>query len=60
MNRFNLQLCCRMMAEVELRVTDLPRVVKFYQGVLGSEIVRAYPVIVFLKVGDLDSPLRTN
>ena len=44
-------------AEVGLRVTELPRAVKFYQEVLGLEVVRAYPTIVFLKVGDLDSPL---
>lgn len=45
------------LAEVGLRVTDLPRAVTFYQEVLGVEIVRAYPTIVFLKVGELDSPL---
>ena len=44
-------------AEVGLRVTDLPSAVAFYQEVLGLEIVRAYPTIVFLKVGELDSPL---
>jgi len=44
-------------AELGLRVTDLPRAVAFYQEVLGLEIVRAYPTIVFLKVGELDSPL---
>ena len=44
-------------AEVGLSVTDLPRAVTFYQGILGLEIVRAYPTIVFLKVGELDSPL---
>jgi catechol 2,3-dioxygenase len=44
-------------AELGLRVMDLPRAVAFYQEVLGLEIVRAYPTIVFLKVGDLDSPL---
>jgi len=44
-------------AELGLRVTDLPRSVKFYQEVLGLEIVRAYPTIVFLKAGELDSPL---
>jgi len=44
-------------AELGLRVTDLPRAVTFYQEVLGLEIIRAYPTIVFLKVGDLDSPL---
>jgi len=44
-------------AEIGLRVTDLPRAVAFYQEVLGLEIVRAYPTIVFLKAGELDSPL---
>ena len=44
-------------AELGLRVTDLPRAVAFYQEVLGLEIVRAYPTIVFLKAGELDSPL---
>jgi catechol 2,3-dioxygenase len=44
-------------AELGLRVTDLPRAVKFYQEVLRLEIVRAYPTIVFLKVCELDSPL---
>jgi catechol 2,3-dioxygenase len=44
-------------AEVGLRVTDLPRAVAFYQEVLVLEIVRAYPTIVFLKAGELDSPL---
>jgi catechol 2,3-dioxygenase len=44
-------------AEVGLSVKDLPRAVAFYQGVLGLETVRAYPTIVFLKAGGLDSPL---
>ena len=44
-------------AEVGLRVKDLTRVVTFYQEVLGLEIVRAYPKHVFLKAGELDSPL---
>lgn len=45
------------LAEVALRVTDLPRMVAFYQQVLGLEIVHAYPKMVFLKAGELDSPL---
>ena len=44
-------------AEIGLRVKDLPRAVAFYQEVLGFETVRAYPSIVFLKAGELDSPL---
>lgn len=44
-------------AEVALRVIDLPRAVSFYQEVLGLETVRAYPTMVFLKAGELDSPL---
>jgi len=45
------------LAEVAFRVTDLPRSLAFYQEVLGLEIVRAYPTMVFLKAGELDSPL---
>lgn len=45
------------LAEVALRVTDLPHMVAFYQEVLGLEIVRAYPTMVFLKAGELESPL---
>jgi catechol 2,3-dioxygenase-like lactoylglutathione lyase family enzyme len=44
-------------AEVALRVIDLPRSLAFYQEVLGLEIVHAYPTMVFLKAGELDSPL---
>ena len=44
-------------AEVGLRVKDLARRVAFYQEVLGLEIVRAYSKHVFLKAGELNSPL---
>lgn len=44
-------------AEVGLRVTDLPRAMAFYQEVLGLETVRAYEKYIFLKAGELDSPL---
>lgn len=44
-------------AEVGLRVKDLPRMVAFYQEALGLEIVHSYPKLVFLKAGELDSPL---
>ena len=44
-------------AEVGLRVKDLSRMAAFYQEVLGLEIVRAYPKHVFLKTGELNSPL---
>lgn len=52
-------MALRMMhiAEVGLRVKDLARMVAFYQETLGLEIVRAYPKHVFLKAGELDSPL---
>jgi catechol 2,3-dioxygenase-like lactoylglutathione lyase family enzyme len=42
---------------VGLRVKDLPRMVAFYQEVLGLEIVRTFPKYVFMKVGELNSPL---
>jgi catechol 2,3-dioxygenase-like lactoylglutathione lyase family enzyme len=44
-------------AEVGLRVKDLARAAAFYQEVLGLEIVRAYPKHVFMKAGELNSPL---
>jgi catechol 2,3-dioxygenase-like lactoylglutathione lyase family enzyme len=44
-------------AEVGLRVRDLPAMVAFYQDLLGLEIALAGQNHVFLKVGDLQSPL---
>jgi catechol-2,3-dioxygenase len=44
-------------AEIGLRVKDLARMAAFYQEALGLEIVRAYSKYVFMKVGELDSPL---
>ena len=48
-------------AEVGMRVTDLPKMIAFYQEVLGLSIVHQStsqsPDYVFLKVGELDSPL---
>jgi catechol 2,3-dioxygenase len=44
-------------AEVGLRVKDLAGMVAFYQKVLGLEIVHSSPNFVFMKAGELDSPL---
>ena len=44
-------------AEVALRVTDLPQMIAFYQDVLGFEVENSYPTHAFLKVGELESPL---
>lgn len=44
-------------AEVGLRVSDLPKMAAFYHEHLGLEIVLAEPNYVFLRVGDLPSPL---
>jgi catechol 2,3-dioxygenase-like lactoylglutathione lyase family enzyme len=46
-------------AEVGLRVRNLTQMMAFYQEHLGLEIVRAEPHYVFLKVGELSSPLGT-
>lgn len=44
-------------AEVVLRVSNLKKMVEFYQEVLGFGVVHRAPDIVFLKIADLDSPL---
>ena len=44
-------------AEIGLRVNDLPKMVYFYQEELGFEVEIAGSHHVFLKVGELDSPL---
>ncbi len=44
-------------AEVVLRVSNLKKMVEFYQKVLGFGVVHRAPDIVFLKIADLDSPL---
>ena len=44
-------------AEVGLRVTNLPKMIEFYQEVLGFEIHIAHPKHAFLKIAELDSPL---
>ncbi len=44
-------------AEVGLRVKDLSGMVEFCQDLLGLEIELSEPDYVFLKVGDLQSPL---
>ena len=44
-------------AEVGLRVKDLPGMVAFYQEILGLEVVRTFPKYVFMKVGELNSAL---
>jgi len=44
-------------AEVGLRVRDLPKMTAFYQEQLGMEVVLSEPHYVFLRAGDLRSPL---
>ena len=44
-------------AEVGVRVTDLKKMITFYQNVLGFEVENVYPNHAFLKVGELESPL---
>ncbi|MEM7114591.1 MAG: VOC family protein [Chloroflexota bacterium] len=46
-----------MFAEVGLRVKDLSKMVAFYQEMLGFEIDMTLDSVVFLKVGELPSPL---
>jgi len=45
------------LAELGLRVKDLPRMLEFYRDVVGLETVREFTGYVFMKMGDLDSPL---
>ena len=44
-------------AEVALRVTDLDQAVAFYRNVLGFTFHKSEPGVVFLEIGELDSPL---
>jgi len=44
-------------AEIGLRVSDLPKMAAFYQEHLGLEIVLAEPNYIFFRVGELPSPL---
>ena len=44
-------------AEIGLRVTNLQRMIEFYQNVLGFEVEMAYPHHAFLKIAELESPL---
>lgn len=45
------------LVELGLRVVDLAVSLKFYQEVVGLDLVRAFPGYAFLKSGDLGSPL---
>lgn len=47
----------RFVAEVGLRVKDLPRMVAFYEEELGFEVELAKPTHVFMKAADLPSAL---
>ena len=44
-------------AEIGLRVNDLPKMVAFYKDMLGFETHISQPKHVFLKVGELETPL---
>ena len=44
-------------AEIGLRVTDLSKMIAFYQEMLGFEVHISEPHHVFLKVSELNSPL---
>ena len=44
-------------AEIGVRVHDLPTMVAFYHEFLGFDVVHATATAVFLKVGELRSPL---
>ena len=45
------------LVELGLRARDLPAMARFYQEVVGLELVRSFPGHIFLKAGALDSPL---
>lgn len=44
-------------AEVGIRVNDLEKMATFYQETVGFELHITMPNVIFLKVGDLKSPL---
>ena len=44
-------------AEIGLRVTNMKRMIAFYQDVLGFEVENVYPKHAFLRIARLDSPL---
>ena len=49
--------CVINIAEVGLRVKDLPKMAAFYQEMLGFEVHLTQDNVVFLKVGELASSL---
>jgi catechol 2,3-dioxygenase-like lactoylglutathione lyase family enzyme len=44
-------------AEIVLRVTDLERMTRFYQDVVGLAVWKSFPGFELLRVGPLDTPL---
>ena len=52
-----MQTLVMHIAEIGIRVQNLSQMVTFYQEHLGLEVVLAKPTYVFLKVGELPSPL---